>query len=68
MYVYMITREELTKLHVPISILHHFEDGTDWEVEVHGIRIELFFSNSFSPITFFASDVNYTMAIFEPII
>lgn len=38
-----ITREELTKLHVSVSILRHFEDGadfTDWEVGVHGIRIE----------------------------
>ncbi|KAG8262829.1 AMME chromosomal region protein 1-like [Homalodisca vitripennis] len=38
-----ITREELTKLHVSVSILRHFEDGADykdWEVGVHGIRIE----------------------------
>lgn len=38
-----ISREELTKLHVSVSILRHFEDGadyTDWEVGVHGIRIE----------------------------
>lgn len=38
-----ITRDELTKLHVSVSILRHFEDGadyTDWEVGVHGIRIE----------------------------
>ncbi|KAK9505875.1 hypothetical protein O3M35_009847 [Rhynocoris fuscipes] len=38
-----ISRDELTKLHVSVSILRHFEDGadyTDWEVGVHGIRIE----------------------------
>ncbi|XP_076234124.1 AMMECR1-like protein isoform X1 [Calliopsis andreniformis] len=38
-----ITREELPRLHVSVSILRHFEDGTDyldWEVGVHGIRIE----------------------------
>jgi len=30
-------------LHVSVSILRHFEDGVDyldWEVGVHGIRIE----------------------------
>ncbi|XP_076278226.1 AMMECR1-like protein isoform X2 [Lasioglossum baleicum] len=38
-----ITREELPRLHVSVSILQHFEDGADyldWEVGVHGIRIE----------------------------
>ena len=38
-----ISRDELSKLHVSVSILRHFEDGadyTDWEVGVHGIRIE----------------------------
>ncbi|XP_078051258.1 uncharacterized protein CG5902 isoform X1 [Augochlora pura] len=38
-----ITREELPRLHVSVSILRHFEDGVDyldWEVGVHGIRIE----------------------------
>ncbi|KAF6213609.1 hypothetical protein GE061_011330 [Apolygus lucorum] len=40
-----ISREELSKLHVSVSILRHFEDGadyTDWEVGVHGIRIEFY--------------------------
>lgn len=38
-----ITREELPRLHVSVSILRHFEDGVDyldWEIGVHGIRIE----------------------------
>lgn len=38
-----ITRDELSRLHVSVSILRHFEDGTnytDWQVGVHGIRIE----------------------------
>jgi AMMECR1 domain-containing protein len=38
-----ITRDEFSKLHVSVSILRHFEDGSDyldWEVGVHGIRIE----------------------------
>ncbi|XP_065226576.1 AMMECR1-like protein [Planococcus citri] len=38
-----ITTDELSKLHVSVSILRHFEDGADyrdWEVGVHGIRIE----------------------------
>lgn len=38
-----ITREELSRLHVSVSILRHFEDGVDyldWEIGVHGIRIE----------------------------
>ncbi|KAG8178221.1 hypothetical protein JTE90_025105 [Oedothorax gibbosus] len=38
-----ITREELGKLHVSVSILRHFEDGEDymdWEIGTHGIRIE----------------------------
>jgi len=38
-----ITRDELSKLHVSVSILRHFEDGlnyTDWEIGIHGIRIE----------------------------
>lgn len=38
-----ITRDEFTKLSVSVSILRHFEDGSDfldWEVGVHGIRIE----------------------------
>jgi len=38
-----ITKDELSKLHVSVSILRHFEDGhnfTDWEIGIHGIRIE----------------------------
>ncbi|XP_034244498.1 AMMECR1-like protein [Thrips palmi] len=38
-----ITREELPRLRVAVSILRHFEDAQDyldWEVGVHGIRIE----------------------------
>lgn len=38
-----ITREELPKLRVAVSLLCHFEDGQDyldWEVGVHGISIE----------------------------
>lgn len=38
-----ITRDELTKLNVSVSILRHFEDGhnyTDWEIGIHGIKIE----------------------------
>jgi uncharacterized protein (TIGR00296 family) len=38
-----ITRDEFSKLHVSVSILRHFEDGqdySDWEIGVHGIRIE----------------------------
>ncbi|KAH1022715.1 hypothetical protein HUJ04_012068 [Dendroctonus ponderosae] len=40
---YPITRDEFAKLSVSVSILRHFEDGEDfldWEVGVHGIRIE----------------------------
>jgi len=38
-----ISRDEFSKLYVSVSILRHFEDGTDfldWQVGVHGIRIE----------------------------
>lgn len=38
-----ITADELSKLHVSVSILTHFEeanDHLDWEVGIHGIRIE----------------------------
>lgn len=38
-----ITRDEIPKLTVSVSILQHFEDADDymdWEVGVHGIRIE----------------------------
>ncbi|CAH0382409.1 unnamed protein product [Bemisia tabaci] len=38
-----ISADEFSRLHVSVSILRHFEDGsdyTDWEVGVHGIRIE----------------------------
>jgi len=38
-----ITLNELSKLHVSVSILCHFENGNDyldWEVGTHGIRIE----------------------------
>ncbi|XP_076349759.1 uncharacterized protein CG5902-like isoform X4 [Tachypleus tridentatus] len=38
-----ITRDEFNKLHVSVSILRHFEDGQDyldWEIGIHGIRIE----------------------------
>lgn len=38
-----ISREEIPRLHVSISILRHFEDAIDyldWEIGVHGIRIE----------------------------
>lgn len=40
-----ITMDELSKLHVSVSLLRHFEDGADyrdWEVGVHGIRIEFY--------------------------
>lgn len=38
-----ITVDDFPKLHVSVSILRHFEDGTDytdWKIGVHGIRIE----------------------------
>ncbi|XP_063994103.1 uncharacterized protein CG5902 [Diachasmimorpha longicaudata] len=38
-----ITRDELPRLHVSVSILRHFEDGVDyldWELGTHGILIE----------------------------
>ncbi|CAI9736873.1 Hypothetical predicted protein [Octopus vulgaris] len=38
-----ITKEEFPKLHCSVSILTHFEEATDyldWEVGIHGIRIE----------------------------
>jgi len=38
-----ISRDELNKLYVSVSILRHFEDAQDyldWELGVHGIRIE----------------------------
>ncbi|UYV71135.1 AMMECR1L [Cordylochernes scorpioides] len=38
-----ITRDEFPKLHVSVSILRHFEDAQDymdWEIGMHGIRIE----------------------------
>lgn len=38
-----ITADELSKLHVSVSILTNFEDAKDhmdWEVGTHGIRIE----------------------------
>jgi AMMECR1 domain-containing protein len=38
-----ITADELSKLHVSVSILTNFEDAEDhmdWEVGTHGIRIE----------------------------
>ncbi|XP_022919813.2 AMMECR1-like protein [Onthophagus taurus] len=38
-----ISRDEFPKLSVSVSILRHFEDGNDyldWEIGIHGIRIE----------------------------
>ncbi|XP_059472773.1 AMMECR1-like protein [Neocloeon triangulifer] len=38
-----ISRDELPRLHVSVSILRHFEDANDcmdWQIGVHGIRIE----------------------------
>lgn len=38
-----ITKDEFSKLHCSVSILTHFEEAADyldWEVGVHGIRIE----------------------------
>ena len=40
-----VAREELPRLHVSVSILCHFEDATDfmdWEIGIHGIRIEFY--------------------------
>ena len=40
-----VGRDELPRLHVSVSILCHFEDAKgflDWEVGVHGIKIEFF--------------------------
>ena len=37
-----ITSDELSRLHVSVSLLNHFEDARDcfdWEVGVHGVRI-----------------------------
>lgn len=38
-----ISHDEMSRLHVKVSILLHFEEGkdySDWEIGVHGIRIE----------------------------
>ncbi|KAB7501510.1 AMMECR1-like protein [Armadillidium nasatum] len=38
-----ITKDEMSRLSVSVSILRHFEDGRDykdWDIGVHGIRIE----------------------------
>lgn len=38
-----ISGDEVPRLHVSVSILRHFEDSQnfmDWEIGVHGIRIE----------------------------
>uniref|UniRef100_T1J4T4 AMMECR1 domain-containing protein n=1 Tax=Strigamia maritima TaxID=126957 RepID=T1J4T4_STRMM len=38
-----VSRDEISKLHVSVSILRHFEDSgdyLDWEIGIHGIRIE----------------------------
>jgi len=38
-----VSREELPRLHVSVSILCHFEDAVDcmdWDIGTHGIRIE----------------------------
>lgn len=38
-----ISKDELNQLHVTVSILLHFEEGkdyNDWDIGVHGIRIE----------------------------
>ncbi len=40
-----MARDELPRLQVSVSILCHFEDGADfldWEIGVHGIRIEFY--------------------------
>ncbi|XP_053207437.1 nuclear protein AMMECR1-like [Panonychus citri] len=40
-----ISRDEFPRLHVSVSILRHFEDGNnylDWEIGIHGIRIEFY--------------------------
>lgn len=40
-----ISKDELSKLHVSVSILRHFEEAEnylDWEVGRHGIRIEFY--------------------------
>jgi len=40
-----VSRDELAKLHVSVSILCHFMDAADfldWEIGVHGIRIEFY--------------------------
>ena len=38
-----VSREDLPRLHVSVSILCHFEDAVDcmdWDIGTHGIRIE----------------------------
>lgn len=40
-----ISREEFPRLHVSVSILRHFEDADDyldWQIGLHGIRIEFY--------------------------
>ena len=40
-----VSQNELPKLHVSVSILCHFVDAADfldWEIGVHGIRIEFY--------------------------
>ena len=40
-----VNQNELPKLHVSVSILCHFVDAADfldWEIGVHGIRIEFY--------------------------
>lgn len=43
-----ISADELPKLHVTVSILRHFEEASDhldWEIGLHGIRIEFHLEN-----------------------
>lgn len=55
-----ISSDELGRLHVSVSLLRHFEDAKnylDWEIGIHGIRIEFFNEHGYKRTATFLPEV-----------
>lgn len=63
-----VSREELPRLKVSVSILCHFEDGIDfldWDIGTHGIRIEFFTERGSKKTATYLPEVASEQGIFE---
>ena len=62
-----ITKDELPKLHVSVSILCHFEEASnylDWHIGKHGIRIEFYSDRGYKQTATYLPEVASEQGIY----